>query len=74
VGSSKPPVWTDSERARLDTLLREREFEQQLSARRAKRWESAKAWAQWITVILAAGGVIWDKLTQVLEFVRVHLR
>ena len=74
MGQSKPPAWTDSERARLDSLLKEREFDQQLQARRAKRWESLKAWAQWITVVLAAGGVIWDKVSQAVDFVRAHIR
>lgn len=74
MGQPKPPAWTDSERARLDVLLKEREFDQQLKMRRSKRWESFKAWAQWITVVLAAGGVIWDKVSQAVDFVRAHIR
>ena len=72
---SKPPhQWTDSERARLDDLLKEREFDRAVSARNTRRWESTKAWAQWITVIFAAGGVIWEKLSQAIDFVRAHIR
>jgi hypothetical protein len=74
VGHSKPPAWSDSERETIDALLKDREFEQQLSTRRAKRWESIKAWAQWVTVVLAAGGVIWDKASLALAFVREHIR
>ena len=74
VGQQKPPAWTDSERARLDTLLKEREFAQQIKARNTKRWEAVKAWAQWIMVIFAAGGVIWDKVSLLLDFARVHIR
>lgn len=68
------PSWTDSERDRLDALLKERDFDQAVRVRNNKRWDATKAWAQWITVVIAAGGVIWDKISQALDFVRAHIR
>lgn len=66
--------WTDSEKARLDAIIRRQEIDDAISDRRRKRAETVKAWAQWIAAVSVAGGVIWDGVLKLLDFVRAHIR
>lgn len=74
MGQSKPPQWTDSDRARLDLLLDRQKLDEAISDRRKKRAETVKAWATWIAAVSVAGGVIWDALLKLADFVRAHIR
>ena len=56
------PEFSDSDRAKLDELLRDRSFKAELSKRRKATVESVKAWALWITALSGAWVVIWDKV------------
>lgn len=66
--------WSDSDRARLDDLLHKQELDDAIADRRKKRAETVKAWAQWIAAVSVAGGVIWDGLLKLADFVRAHIR
>ena len=73
---SRPPdpEFTDSDRARLRELSRQREIDEAIADRRKKRAESVKAWAQWIAAVSVAGGVVWDGLLKLATFIREHIR
>lgn len=65
----RPPPLSDTDRARLDELLEEREFEDKLSKRRKLQMDAAKAWAQWLTSMAAAviiikelGSAAWKQI------------
>lgn len=65
-----PPDWSESDRARLDSILRKHELDAEIADRRKKRIDAIKAWAQWIAAISIAGGVIWDGALKLVGFVR----
>jgi 3-keto-L-gulonate-6-phosphate decarboxylase len=65
-----PPEWSESDRARLDSILKNHELDEEIKLRRQKRIEAIKVWAQWIAAVSVAGGVIWDGLLKLIVFVR----
>lgn len=70
MAGKRDPDWSDSDKARLDALLRKQEIDEAIADRRKKRIEAVKAWAQWIAAISVAGGVIWDAALKLVGFVR----
>jgi hypothetical protein len=62
--NQEPPKseFSDSDRAKLDEFLRDRDFKTELAKRRKAKIESVKAWSIWITALSGAWLVIWDKL------------
>jgi 3-keto-L-gulonate-6-phosphate decarboxylase len=65
-----PPEWSESDRARLDSILKNHEIDEEIKLRRKSRIEAIKVWAQWIAAVSIAGGVIWDGLLKLVAFGR----
>lgn len=66
--------WTDSDKQKLDEIIHQKEIDDAISARRKARADTIKAYAQWIAAVSVAGGVIWDGLLKLADFVRAHIR
>lgn len=63
----KPPdeqPFSDSERASLSRMARDREREEWLRDRNRGRWERAKTWATWITAFLVLEKQLWPQLME----------
>ena len=67
---SDPSDWSDSDRARLDAILKHHEIDEEIKLRRKNRIEAIKVWAQWIAAVSIAGGVVWDGLLKLVAFGR----
>jgi hypothetical protein len=63
VQREKPPPdsqFSDSDRAKLDQMLDDAEFQRRLDERHRKRMESVKTWATWLITVAAAISLIKD--------------
>ena len=75
--NQEPPKseFSDSDRAKLDEFLRDRDFKAEASKRRKAKVESIKAWSLWISALSGAWLIIWDKLLPaVATWFSTHLR
>jgi hypothetical protein len=57
VPKKEPQPWSESDRAKLDELLRERDHLEWLQERRARQWGGVKAGAQWIGAVAVVLGL-----------------
>ena len=62
--------FSDSDRAALDEIIRQRDnLLQQVEDRKRRQWliDLLKRWATWLTAIILASGAIWDLLARIAK-------
>jgi hypothetical protein len=60
VQDDKRPDFSESDRAKLDQMLDEAEFQKRLDDRHKRRMEGVRTWATWLITVVAALSLIKD--------------
>lgn len=72
VPPNNKPTLTDSERAALDEIRAEREFERISKERRKARFNRVSDWLKFGAAVLVLKGLLWDSIKSAWEFGAAH--
>ena len=76
----KPPAepFSESERASLSRMARDREREDWLKERNDKRtkerWERVKSWTAFVGALMVIKGVLWEPLKDLAAWLQLHIK